>query len=164
MGTTGILWFNLIVGVVLILIGRNFGLWVLSLVTGQPFRTNVNWAAGPKAGQEVTYPELQGGVIWSDASLFVFGIAIIVEALVTVIAMRRPPGTARALTTIGLLVVGASTALSLFACAKLFSIGVMPLGSALAAAYGGYMVAYLWRLRAAYAPRKDAGLSMWTIV
>ena len=46
-----------------------FARYLITRVTRQPFHTNINWTAGPKAGQEVEYLELQGRPWLTDAGL-----------------------------------------------------------------------------------------------
>lgn len=149
-GIAGMVWFNAIIGLLLVWMGQNFGKYVLSLITGQPYHTGFNWQSGPKAGQEVAYPDLENGVMWTDASLFLFGVAILAEAVVLALASRQKASVALLLTNVAIGLTVLSTLISLAACAQLFRLGVLPHLSLLAAAFGGYMVAYLWRLRAAY--------------
>src|SRR5688572_6393201 len=46
-------WLSLIIGLILMMVGWTFARWAIATLTGQTFHTNVNWTAGPKAGQEV---------------------------------------------------------------------------------------------------------------
>src|SRR5690349_10232233 len=53
-------WLSAILGIVFMLMGRSFASFLIAKVTGQPYHTNATWTAGPNAGQEVAYYELQG--------------------------------------------------------------------------------------------------------
>src|SRR4051812_12095286 len=72
-------WISLVIGVLCLLLGKNFATWGLTTLSGKPYHTTVNWVAGDKAGQEVSYWELQGYTALSDAAIFTYGIALILE-------------------------------------------------------------------------------------
>src|SRR3954463_11785984 len=59
-GTGADMWLSGAVGVLFLLLGLSFGKSLVARLTGGTYHTGVNWVAGPKAGQEVTYPELEG--------------------------------------------------------------------------------------------------------
>src|SRR6187551_1738010 len=63
-------WLTGVLGLVFMLLGRNFGVYLISKLTGRVYHTGVNWTAGPLANTEVAYPDLEGFVMWTDASLF----------------------------------------------------------------------------------------------
>ena len=138
-------WLSLIIGLILMMVGWTFARWAITTLTGQTFHTNVNWTAGPKAGQEVEYFELQGFTAWTDAGLFLFGLAMVLEAAMLAVVYSRMGGKV-ALTALALLVTVLATALNLFVAIRLLGIGIMPLMSALAVAFGGYMAMYEWKL------------------
>src|SRR5580704_12732571 len=73
-GIAGDVWFNAVVGLVLIGLGFTFARCLLAKLTGQPFHTGVNWMAGPNAGSEVSYFDLEGFTAWTDAGVFLFGL------------------------------------------------------------------------------------------
>jgi hypothetical protein len=73
-------WISAIIGFIFLIIGKNFGAYLFSLITRQPYHTGVNWVSGDKAGTEVAYPDLEGFVIWTDSAMFIFGIALLLEA------------------------------------------------------------------------------------
>ena len=105
----------------------------------------MNWTSGPKAGQEVDYFDLEGFTAWTDTAIFLFGLAMVLEAAMLTVVYSRLGGKV-ALTSVALLVTILATALNLVVCFKLFGAGIMPLMSALAVAFGGYMAVYEWRL------------------
>lgn len=144
-GIGGEVWMSLIIGLILMMAGWTFARWAIAKMTGQAFHTNVKWTAGPKAGQEVDYFELQGFTAWTDMGLFLFGLALVLEAAMLAVVYSRAGGKV-VLTMLALLVTVLATALNLFVAAKLLGIGIMPLMSALAVAFGGYMIMYEWRL------------------
>jgi hypothetical protein len=138
-------WLSLIIGLILIMVGWRFARWAAATMTGQPFHTNVNWMAGPKAGQEVSYYELEGFTAWTETALFLFGVALVLEAAMLAVVYSRLGGKV-ALTAIALLVTVLATALNLVVAIKLLGIGIMPLMSVLAVGFGGYMAMYEWKL------------------
>ena len=138
-------WLSLIIGLILIMVGWRFARWAIASMTGQPFHTNVNWMAGPKAGQEVSYFELEGFTAWTETALFLFGVALVLEAAMLAVVYSRLGGKV-ALTAIALLVTVLATALNLIVAIKLLGIGIMPLMSVLAVGFGGYMAVYEWKL------------------
>src|SRR4051812_43983720 len=54
-GVSADIWFNVVVAIILMFLGRAFLFWALATLTHQPYHTNVNWMEGPKAGEEVSY-------------------------------------------------------------------------------------------------------------
>jgi hypothetical protein len=138
-------WIGAVFGLIFIMLGINFAKYSLAVLTGREYHTNVTWTEGERAGTEVKYPELMGDVIWNESSLFLFGVALVLEAIVMGIAgtgvrIKRP------LVALAVLIAAAATLLNLIAAGKMFSDGIMPLMSLLAVAFGGYMTIYLWKL------------------
>jgi hypothetical protein len=138
-------WISAIFGIVFILIGKTFGAYLWSLITHQPFHTGVNWTSGEQAGSEVTYPQLQGFVIWTDSGMFIFGLALLLEALAMALT-RTQLRLKRAVVSLALLIAAIATAYNLVVVFVLFSQGLLPLLSLLAVAYGGYLVISQWSL------------------
>ncbi len=138
-------WISVILGLVFIFMGSNFARYAGATLAGKPFHTNVNWMAGEKEGQEVAYFELGGGTAYTDSGLFLFGLALVLEALALLVAQTRIPGK-RAFVGFALFVTLAATAYNLFVMVKLFGLGITPLTSLIAVAIGGYMATYQWRL------------------
>jgi hypothetical protein len=138
-------WLSIILGLIFILIGKNFAAYSFAKLTGRTYHTGVNWVAGPNAGQEVAYPDLQGFVMLNDSAMLLFGLTLLLEAAVMA-AMATRFAYKRALVTAALVLAVAATAFNLYAVVRLFSANVMPLISLLAAGFGGYIAAYQWRL------------------
>jgi hypothetical protein len=138
-------WISVIFAIVYMYIGFNFARYVVTKVTGGTYHTNVNWTAGEKAGQEVDYYDLQGGTAHSDSAMFLFGLALLLEAIAMLIAHSGASGK-KLFVGFALFVTLLATAYNLFVIAKLFGMGITPLMSVIAVAIGGYMATYQWRL------------------
>ena len=138
-------WISVILGIVFMFIGWNFARYAATTLTGGTYHTHVNWTAGEKAGQEVAYYELQGGTAHTDSAMFLFGLALVLEAVAMLIAHTGVPGK-RAFVGFALFVTLLATAYNLFVMVKLFGMGITPLMSVIAVAIGGYMATYQWRL------------------
>jgi hypothetical protein len=131
------------------LLGRSFARWAIAAMTGRPFDTGVTWAegndAGHPAGQPVGYWDLEGFAALNDSALFLFGLAMVLEALVLALVFTK----FRAKVPLILLAFGITviaTAYNLFVSFKLLTAGLIPLMSMLAVAFGGYIAVYEWRL------------------
>ena len=141
-GTGAEIWISAAIGLILMLVGRQFGTYLISLVTHEAFHTNVTWTSGPKAGQEVSYPELQGFVMLTDASMWLFGLTMVFDAAILFFAGGRRAW----LVVVGFGLTVAVCVFNGFVCAKLFSAGVTPIMSLMALAFGIYMSIYQWGL------------------
>ena len=144
-GPGGQVWISLVVGLLLIMFGWNFARFLIAKLTGQTFHTNVNWTSGPLAGQEVSYLELQGYTAYSEAGMFLFGVALVLEAIMLAL-VRDNNGKSRALVGAALCVTVLATALNIVVCVLLLNSGILPLMSGLAVAFGGYMAIYEWQM------------------
>lgn len=140
------IWFNLMIGLLLIGLGFSFARFLAAQMTGQPFHTNVTWAQGPHAGQEVAYFDLQGFTAWSDMGVFFFGLILLFEAAAKIIATLHPGPLSRSLLGLAMALTLLTTALNLYVCARLLSVGIIPLISGLAVAFGGWIIAEEWRV------------------
>lgn len=140
-------WFNTIIGLLCLFLGRMFGAYLIARATGQPFHTGIEWQTTDRAGQEVSYPDLDGHQMLVDAGIFLFGLAVLLEVVVkSMIGLRfRVPRIAPAMV---LILAIATTAVNCVASFKLMSDGIVPLMSGLAAAFGGYIVFDAWRILA----------------
>ena len=67
-------WVSAIIGLIFLLLGRRFAIYLLSILSGKAFHTGINWISGAKAGQEVGYRELEGFVFYNESAMFVFGL------------------------------------------------------------------------------------------
>src|SRR5438552_17397003 len=79
-------WVSLIIGIIFLMLGFNFAHYAITTMTGRTYHTHIDWTDGPKAGSEVTYPELAGDGMWNDSALFFSGVGLIPEAVVVLIA------------------------------------------------------------------------------
>jgi hypothetical protein len=142
----GDIWFNVIVGIIFLLMGRSFGSYLLSTVTHQPYHTGMVWPDGDaRAGLEVAYPELEGNPMMNDSAMFVFGLAVLMDAGISVM-LARQSGLARPLICLGLALTVGATAYNLYVAAVLQKNGVLPLISLLAVAVGGYIAFQQWNI------------------
>ena len=140
-------WFNTIIGLLCLFLGRMFGSYLIARATGHPFHTGVEWQTGDQAGQEVAYPDLDGHQMLVDAGIFFFGLAVLLEVIVkAMIGLRfRVPRIAPAIV---LMLAIITTAVNCVAAFKLMSDGTVPLMSGLSAAFGGYIVFDAWQVLA----------------
>jgi len=146
-------WLCIVLGIIFMLLGRDFGIYCLSILFHHPYHTGVNWLEGPLAGQEVAYPDLSGFVIWTDASLFLFGLATFFEGIVlfasdSAARLRRP------LLHLAFAITVLAVTFNLLACAKLMTNGVIPIFSLLATAFGIYIAMFEWALLKNTAPAR----------
>jgi hypothetical protein len=142
------IWISAIIGLIFLLIGRNFASYLAHVATGRTYHTNVNWVAGPKVGTEVSYPELQGHVMMNDSAMFLFGLALVLEAAVF-LALGMNWRLQRPLIYVGFAVAALATIYNAIVAVILFNDNVLPIFSLLAVAFGGYAALFLWRLRPA---------------
>lgn len=144
-GIGGVVWFNVVIAILLLFLGRDFARYGFARLRGQPYHTGVTWQVGDKAGTEVDYPDLQPYVMLTDAGLLFFGLAVLVEAaLLAKFQLGR--GVPRAVVMAAIALTAASTAFNLYVSARLMMDGTLPLFSGLAVAFGGYMIASEWQL------------------
>jgi len=144
--TMAIVWFNVMIGLLLIYLGRTYPSYLLARAGGHEFHTYVTWNVGPKAGQEVAYPELLGYTIYQDAGVFFFGVVILVEAaLVALYTLRnshfKPP------IYLGIFLAIVCTLFNLYVIVLVVGHHfLLPLISVFAVAFGGLIVVGLFSL------------------
>jgi hypothetical protein len=138
--------------------GRNFASYLLAKLKGAEFHTGVNWAVGPNAGQEVAYWDLQGATAWTETGIFLFGLAMIMEAVALAIVRSRRGGK-RFIVTLSLGVVVLATIINLVTAVKVLNAGPIPLISGLAVAFCGYMAMYQWKLLQLLTPGRTAPMT-----
>lgn len=134
-------WISLVLGLILLMLGANFGRWAAATLSGKEFQTGVQWtdAAGERAGKMVGYFELQGGTAWSDAGLFLMGAALLIDAvLIALYYQRKKPSVA--LLLFAIFFTGAAMVLNLFVAVHLFSMGILPFLTMGALLVGGMMM------------------------
>ena len=129
---------SLAIGLILMLVGRQFGTYLISRITHEAFHTGVNWMAGPNAGQEVGYWDLEGFTAWTDASLWLFGLTLVFDAII----LYAAGGKRVWLVALGFALTVGVCAFNAFVCAKLFNAGITPIMSLMALAFGIYMAIY----------------------
>jgi hypothetical protein len=145
-------WLSAIVGVVLMLFGMTFAKWALTTMVGGTYSTGLTWGA-PVPGQPNQHPEgspiaywdLAGFTALQDAALFLFGFAMVLEAVV-LLAVHSRLRAKVPLLLVALTVTLTATVLNLVVCAKIVAAGALPLMSLLAVGFGGYIAVYEWRL------------------
>jgi hypothetical protein len=139
-------WVSAIIGLVLMLLGRSFAGWAIAAMTGRTYDTGFTWGEGtPLAGQPVAYWDLQGFTALNDSALFLFGLAMVLEALVLALVFTK----FRAKVPLILVALGITllaTGYNLLVSARLLTANTIPLMSMLAVAFGGYIAVYEWRL------------------
>jgi hypothetical protein len=138
------IWFNTIMGLIAVFWGFSFPRYLFDEMIGRTFHTNVTWMSGPLTGQEVPYPQLEGHVMLTDAGVFIFGVVILLEALVRVLWARgmRLPASLAGFVWIAAIV---STIFNLVVCGIFLSEGGVPITSGVAAAFGGFIIADMRR-------------------
>jgi hypothetical protein len=145
-------WISAVIGLILMLMGRSFGAYLIAMLTGQPFHTHFTWGEGPKEGQEVGYWELSGFTALSDSAVFLFGLTMVLEAAVLALINTRFKAKAQ-LVTVALLFTVLVTAYNAVVALKLMTTGLLPITSLLAIAFGGYIAVFEWRLLQQLRPR-----------
>jgi hypothetical protein len=138
------IWLSAILGVVFLMMGWNFARFLGAKMMGRAFDTGVTWTTGAKSGQPVDYFDLQGYTAYTDASLFLFGLALVMEAAVMAFARRNTRG-ARALVTLSFVLIAGMTLFNIIVAGMLLQSGVMPIFSVLAVAFGGFMSMSAWQ-------------------
>ncbi len=138
-------WISLILGVILLMLGGNFGRWAVANLSGKEFATG--WLQ-PDGVTPVKYFELQtimghpesaGGTAWSETGLFLMGIALLFDAALMFAFYRRGVPT-RNLVIVAIFFTGIALALNVFVAFKLFAMGIMPLITMCAVLVGGMIL------------------------
>jgi hypothetical protein len=142
----GEIWFNAIIGMIFIAAGFTFARFLAAKLTGQPFHTYVNWTEDSGASGEVPYFDLEGYTAWTHMGMFCFGVVLLLEAAAIAAMTLRPGHSSRALLAVSFAFTLATSALNAYICIRLFGIGVIPVLSGLAVAYGGWIILSQWRM------------------
>lgn len=145
-GTGAEVWLSLILGFICLLLGMRFARWMIVTASGGTFQTGVNWTAGPKAGQPVEYFELTGYPAYTDMAFFIFGLALVLEAVAILMTNSAHHAFRRVTALVALMVTATATLFNAGLAAVLASLGQVPIVSLLMVAFGGYMTVYLYRL------------------
>ena len=147
---SGDIWISLIMGIFFIYLGENFGRFAMATIVHQPFHTNVNWTSGPNEGAEVPYLELEGFTAWSEMGMFLFGLTLLFEALAKTLIAIRSSNVSRLALMLAILLTLLAVVLNIIVCCKMFSIGITPLISVLAVAFGGWILFDEWATLMSY--------------
>jgi hypothetical protein len=142
-------WVSVVIGLLMIFMGLNFGKFVVAKLTGQPYHTNYTWPAAPGTegpGPEVAYFDLQGFTAWSDMGEFLFGMVLLLEAAAKAAIAIRPGYTSRFILFLAVVLTLATVLLNLFVCYRLMSVQITPIISGLAVAFGGWIMVDEWRM------------------
>jgi hypothetical protein len=140
------IWVNVIIGLLLIAMGFTFAKFLFAKLTGQAFHTGVNWTGGPNAGNEVDYFDLEGFTAWTQMGMFLFGVVLLLEAASKAAVVLRPGAASRGILKFALALTLITTALNLYVCIRMLGVGMIPLLSGLAVAFGGWILASEWRM------------------
>ena len=138
-------WLSLVIGVILMWVGRSFALYLSATIVGRTYDTGARWTTPDRAGQPVSYFQLQGYTAYSDSAIFLFGLAMVLEGLALAHVHSRMGGKLPVL-MVALVLSVAATLYNLVVAGILMSAGFTPLMSALAVAFGSYMAVYQWKL------------------
>lgn len=151
-GMAAEIWISAVIGLVMLMMGWNFARFLGATLTGQTFHTNVTWETDDaRGGQEVRYFELQGYTAWTESGLFLFGVALLIEAAALAVA-RRPSKLQKSLIVVALILSVLATVYNLIAAGLVFSIGLLPIVSVLVVAFGGYMAMFQYKLLKTISP------------
>jgi hypothetical protein len=175
-GGAGIdIWLSLIFGVIFLFMGINFGKFVLARMSGQQFYDYMGPGAGliwpqgtAQAGQPVAYQDwikfyyntpptasLNMKGIWDDAAYFLFGSALLLEAVFLFVVRTAAPFRI-ALLLFALLIAVSAAGFNLLVALMWFGRGQLPLMSLIAVAFGGWIVLSEWQILAAVWAQKNA--------
>ena len=139
-------WISAALGVLFMILGGSFGGWLFARMTGRDHHTGVTWMEGhPLAGQEVGYWQVDGFPALTESAIFLFGLAMFLEAIALAVVYSRYRAK-RAVLVLAMLIAAAATIYNLVVAIKLLQVGQMPLLSLFAVAFGGYILACEWRL------------------
>jgi hypothetical protein len=144
-GSLADIWMSVVVGVIFLMLGAGFAKWVAATALGRTYDSHVAWTSGAKAGQTVPYWELSGYQALTESSVFLFGLACIIEAA-ALAATRFRPQAARLSIILSVAMALVATLYSAVVAVLVFNDGTMPIISVLIVAFGGYMVLQQWRL------------------
>ena len=139
-------WISTVIGLLFIFMGVTFAKFAVAKLTHQPFHTGVDWTddAHP-TNTEVSYFELSGYTAWTDMGAFLFGLTLLFEAASKAALTLRPGTASRWLLGLAIALTLATVALNLYACGLLLHVGITPLLSGIAVAFGGWVLYDEWQ-------------------
>lgn len=134
-------WISTVIGLLFVFLGMTFARFAVATLTHHSFDTGVEWMdPDPRAGQPVAYFELQGYTAWTDMGAFLFGLTLLLEAAGKSAVVLRPGTASRAVLAFAAVLTLASVGLNLCACGLLLHVGITPILSGLAVAFGGWIL------------------------
>jgi hypothetical protein len=139
MALAGDVWISLIVGVLLIVMGFRFAKYAACALAGRTYDTGVTWTDGPNAGTPVGFWELDGHEALTDTAMFLFGLVLALDAGAMVAGAVLSGRAARTIVVAFMALTIAGTLFNLYAAIVLWAAGIVPILSALAVAFGGYI-------------------------
>jgi len=93
----------------------------------------------------VSYFELQGYTAWTEMGEFLFGLTLLFEAASKAAVAIKPGTASRWLLALSIVLTLATVALNLWACGLLLHVGITPLLSGIAVAFGGWVLYDEWQ-------------------
>ena len=142
-------WFNTIVGLLLLYLGGRFAAYLLARTFGRAFHTGYF----DDQGTEVRYPDLLGHLMLTEGGIFLFGLVVLLEAGLKAAAglgYRIPA----AITWTIFALAAFTTAFNIYVCSVFLREGSTPILSGLAVAFGGFIMADVWRIHRGNQPVK----------
>jgi hypothetical protein len=135
------IWISLVIGLLLLMLGANFGKWAIATIRHQPFPTGFSWEDDtPKAGQPKEYFDLAGYTALSEMGIFLFGAMLLAEAAAKFLLLVKPGKLAWAFLLFATLLTLVATLLNLYALYKTFMFGQPQIINGLALALGGWIL------------------------
>lgn len=132
-----------IVGVIFTFLGARFGSYLLSIISHKPFHTGVIFTS---TGAEVPYSQLSPGhPMINEAGMFLFGLAMLLDAAVIATA-NASPRLRRPLLSVALVTTTLAVLFNVYVAAVFFKDGALPLFSLLAVGIGGYSAMIQWAM------------------
>lgn len=137
---------SLVIGAVLMMVGRGFAEWLFATLAGKVYDTGVVWQSGAKAGQTVAYWDLEGFTAISESTVFIFGLALVVDGIVLLTARLFPRTWTKLLFGSFLLTILATVCNGAAIVIFLTQNGPMPIWATLLTGLGAYTAWQQWRL------------------
>lgn len=144
LGTGPEVWLSLVVGIILMVMGWQFAQWAITTLTGGTYDTEVVWRTPDKNGQMVPYWQLIGHQALSESAIFLFGLAMVMEAAAMTVGLLVPRFWRPAIFGSMLMSI-LMTVYNALAVVVLLKDKQTPLVSLLAIGFGGYMAMAQWR-------------------
>ena len=140
------IWFMTLLGLVLIMFGKDVIRYEWATLRHQEFHTEIKWEGGEKDGQEIEYPELwgfvgiPGGKMDTDLSLVLLGAMLIVDVAGRAIATRLKTPARFPILGLVMLITVFVVGYNMVVAVRCFKANALPTISILAIAVGGFFV------------------------